>query len=56
LADKTYIEAHPNPPLTGKAMTEVEQIEDRVLELSPSEFAEFRTWFREALFISSAKT
>jgi hypothetical protein len=28
-------------------MTEVEQIEDRVRKLSPSEFAEFRTWFRE---------
>lgn len=28
-------------------MSELEQIEDRVRKLSPTEFAEFRRWFRE---------
>ena len=28
-------------------MTELEQIEDRVLKLSPTDFEEFRKWFRE---------
>jgi hypothetical protein len=28
-------------------MTELEQIEDRVRKLSPTEFEEFRRWFRE---------
>jgi len=28
-------------------MTELEQIEDRVLKLSATDFEEFRKWFRE---------
>lgn len=28
-------------------MTELEQIENRVLKLSPADFEEFRKWFRE---------
>lgn len=28
-------------------MTELEQIEDRVRQLSPAEFEKFRHWFRE---------
>ncbi len=28
-------------------MTELEQIEDRVLKLSPEDFEEFQKWFRE---------
>jgi len=28
-------------------MTELEQIEDRVLNLSPEDFEKFRKWFRE---------
>ncbi|MGB5733411.1 MAG: hypothetical protein WBM40_03070, partial [Thiohalocapsa sp.] len=47
LAETTSSATDPYQPQTGRAMTEVEQIEQRVRNLSPSEFAEFRTWFRE---------
>ncbi len=28
-------------------MTELEQVEERVLKLTPSDFEEYRKWFRE---------
>jgi len=35
-------------------MTELEQIEDRVLKLSPEDFEKFRKWFREQEWVEGA--